>query len=128
MGKPQFGMNWKLGSPWNGCCLCLPLHVPSVPSPCCSQLFWAKWTLFPTFNSQAWHSVFAVFLRAWSTLIDKQALCHSHGHLPVLKTVCHMSLACAKSFQTRLYPRLMPYPNKFVTGSLLAISPAAECY
>lgn len=26
-------------------------------------------------------------------------LCHSHGHLPVLKTVYHMSLACAKAFQ-----------------------------
>lgn len=84
MGKPLFGMNWKLGSPWNGYCLCLHLHVPSGPSSCCSQLFWPKLTLFPMFNSQAWHSVFALLLRAWSTLSDKSVLSHCHGHLPVL--------------------------------------------
>lgn len=81
---------WNELESWQSMEWLLPLSspaFPSVPSSCCSQLFWAKWTLFPMFNSQAWHRVFTEFLRAWSTLTDKYVLCHSHSHLPVLQSI-----------------------------------------
>lgn len=88
---------------------------PSGPSCCCSQLFWAKWTPFSMFNSQAWHSVFTPLLRAWSTLTDKYVLSHCHGHLPVLNTVhpkLQYELCLWKGFSTTFVPTHYALPKQ----------------
>lgn len=128
-GKSQVGMNWKLSSPWSAYCLCPhPASMfPMYPWPYCSQLFWGKLSSVSYIQqpgSAQTDNVFTMFLRAWSTLTHEYVVCHSHGHLPLLKIVYHMSFCLCKGFSTTyMYPHLAVCPNKFVTASLLTTYP-----